>query len=227
VNDTRQEILDVATELFIEQGYEKTSLREIAERIGVTKAALYYHFPSKQQILEALVTPAFGMLKDVVTHWKAARGDLGAWERSIAEVVDWMLEHQQLFVLIDRTIDVIQEIELDDATFDAHREFHRSVDELMADATMPITARLRMVGSLGAVTAMFTFGGRAPDDTPVDRVREILMAIVRVILTADLGVADDPTPAGAPAAAVSSDASTLRVPRPRPPSRRRPAGAER
>jgi AcrR family transcriptional regulator len=198
VNDTRQEILDVATELFIEQGYEKTSLREISERIGVTKAALYYHFPSKQQILEVLVTPAFGMLSGVVERWKAARGDLVAWEQSIVEVVDWMLEHQQLFVLIDRTIDVIQAMEIDDVTMDAHREFHRSVDELMADATMPITARLRMVGSLGAVTAMFTFGGRAPDDTPVDQVRDILMAIVRVILTADLGVHDDPAPSGAP-----------------------------
>ena len=53
-SDTRQRILDVAAELFAEQGYDGTSLREIAERIGVTKAALYYHFQSKDQILQAL-----------------------------------------------------------------------------------------------------------------------------------------------------------------------------
>ena len=41
---TRQRIQAVALELFTEQGYEKTSLREIAERLNVTKAALYYHF---------------------------------------------------------------------------------------------------------------------------------------------------------------------------------------
>src|SRR5690606_31787714 len=41
--DTRQRIQDVALDLFAEQGYEKTSLREIAERLDVTKAALYYH----------------------------------------------------------------------------------------------------------------------------------------------------------------------------------------
>ncbi len=46
----RERILDVALELFTEQGYEKTSLREIADRLGVTKAALYYHFPSKGDI---------------------------------------------------------------------------------------------------------------------------------------------------------------------------------
>ena len=45
--DTRSRVQEVALELFAEQGYEKTSLREIAERLGVTKAALYYHFKSK------------------------------------------------------------------------------------------------------------------------------------------------------------------------------------
>ncbi|MGW0712636.1 TetR/AcrR family transcriptional regulator [Streptomyces sp. NPDC002643] len=52
--DTRQRIQDVALELFAEQGYEKTSLREIAERLEVTKAALYYHFRTKEDILVGL-----------------------------------------------------------------------------------------------------------------------------------------------------------------------------
>lgn len=41
-------------ELFSEQGYDKTSLREIAERLGVTKAALYYHFRTKEDIVVSL-----------------------------------------------------------------------------------------------------------------------------------------------------------------------------
>src|SRR5215831_11140152 len=45
----------IALELFAEQGYEKTSLREIAERLGVTKAALYYHFKSKEDIVRSFV----------------------------------------------------------------------------------------------------------------------------------------------------------------------------
>ncbi|MFJ8150061.1 TetR/AcrR family transcriptional regulator [Streptomyces sp. NPDC096048] len=52
--DTRQRIQDVALELFVEQGYEKTSLREIAERLDVTKAALYYHFKTKEEILVSI-----------------------------------------------------------------------------------------------------------------------------------------------------------------------------
>ena len=52
--DTRQRIQDVALEMFAERGYEKTSLREIAERLDVTKAALYYHFKTKEDILVSL-----------------------------------------------------------------------------------------------------------------------------------------------------------------------------
>lgn len=51
--DTRGRIKQVALELFSEQGYEQTALREIAERLGVTKAALYYHFKTKEEIVEA------------------------------------------------------------------------------------------------------------------------------------------------------------------------------
>ncbi len=52
--NTRQRIQDVALELFAEQGYEKTSLREIAECLDVTKAALYYHFKTKEEILVSI-----------------------------------------------------------------------------------------------------------------------------------------------------------------------------
>ncbi|MER5862299.1 helix-turn-helix domain-containing protein [Kitasatospora sp. NPDC002040] len=53
--DTRARIIEVALELFAEQGYEKTSLREIADRLGVTKAALYYHFKTKDDIVHGIV----------------------------------------------------------------------------------------------------------------------------------------------------------------------------
>lgn len=54
---TRQRILDAALARFRAQGYGKTALREIAEDLGITKAALYYHFKAKADLLEALATP--------------------------------------------------------------------------------------------------------------------------------------------------------------------------
>ncbi len=52
--DTRGDIQRTALRMFNAQGYDKTSLREIAERLDVTKAALYYHFKTKEEILVSI-----------------------------------------------------------------------------------------------------------------------------------------------------------------------------
>ena len=52
---TKQEILDAALELFSVQGYEATSISQLAEAVGIRKASLYSHFENKQTILDALM----------------------------------------------------------------------------------------------------------------------------------------------------------------------------
>jgi AcrR family transcriptional regulator len=69
---TRERIQEIALELFAEQGYEKTSLREIAERLGVTKAALYYHFKSKEDIVRSFVEDYRAELEQVIA-WGASQ----------------------------------------------------------------------------------------------------------------------------------------------------------
>ena len=64
--NTRQRIQDVALELFAEQGYEKTSLREIAEHLDVTKAALYYHFKTKEEILVGIFEDLSRPMEDLI-----------------------------------------------------------------------------------------------------------------------------------------------------------------
>jgi AcrR family transcriptional regulator len=64
--DTRSRLRELALTLFAEQGYEKTSLREIAERLGVTKAALYYYFKSKEDIVRSLVEDYVAELDDLI-----------------------------------------------------------------------------------------------------------------------------------------------------------------
>lgn len=51
---TRANALRVAMTLFTEQGYEATSLRQIADALGINKASLYYHFPNKEAILRSV-----------------------------------------------------------------------------------------------------------------------------------------------------------------------------
>ena len=71
---TKQKILDASLELFSVQGFEATSISQIANAVGIRKASLYSHFENKQAILDALV-------KDVLEQYGAhsifARAD---WE---------------------------------------------------------------------------------------------------------------------------------------------------
>lgn len=73
--DTRDTIRAVALELFSTKGFEQTSLREIAERVGLTKASLYYHYQSKQALLLAVVEP-------VITGWRSIADETGSLERT-------------------------------------------------------------------------------------------------------------------------------------------------
>ncbi len=66
--DTRQRILDVAARLFATRGYAGTSIRDIADELGVTKAALYYHFESKEVLLQHIVEQAFTQVNAVLSE---------------------------------------------------------------------------------------------------------------------------------------------------------------
>lgn len=84
-DDTRQRILDVAADLFIEQGYAGTSVRDISERLGMTKGSLYYHFASKEDVLNALVTPLIEDLDEFIA-------DAAAAGRTDATLVDRLVD---------------------------------------------------------------------------------------------------------------------------------------
>ncbi|MER5639900.1 helix-turn-helix domain-containing protein [Kitasatospora sp. NPDC002227] len=79
-SDTRVRIIDVALELFASQGYEKTSLREIADRLGVTKAALYYHFKTKDDIVHGIVQSMAAPIDEAI-----AWGEGKAWSPELRD----------------------------------------------------------------------------------------------------------------------------------------------
>src|SRR6266516_1508042 len=64
--DTRTRLLQTALRLFTEHGVEGTSLQMIADALGVTKAAVYYHFKTKDEITEAVAEPAVGELNTIL-----------------------------------------------------------------------------------------------------------------------------------------------------------------
>jgi AcrR family transcriptional regulator len=61
--ETRQQILEVARELFLSRGYKGVSMKEVAEEVQVTSAALYYHFPGGKQDL------FFNIIQKMLEDW--------------------------------------------------------------------------------------------------------------------------------------------------------------
>ncbi|MFI8503443.1 TetR family transcriptional regulator [Streptomyces sp. NPDC085524] len=95
---TRQRILEASMELFGVRGFHETSLREIAERVGVTKAAVLYHFPGKADILGALVEPMLVDLAAAMANAAAAGPGRARWA-AVEGMLDVWLEHRYLIRL--------------------------------------------------------------------------------------------------------------------------------
>ncbi|MEV6694790.1 TetR family transcriptional regulator [Micromonospora sp. NPDC051196] len=90
---TRERILRAAFELFAGHGYQRTSLRQIAERLGLTKAAILYHFPSKGHLLTALAEPMVSDLEKLLDTAGALPPGQARWTL-LEGWVDTMLEHR-------------------------------------------------------------------------------------------------------------------------------------
>ena len=71
--DTRARLIDVAVDLFTRHSFAGTSLQMIADEMGFTKAAIYYHFRTREELLAAVVEPIFEQLSDVITAAEAQR----------------------------------------------------------------------------------------------------------------------------------------------------------
>jgi AcrR family transcriptional regulator len=54
-NERKNEILDVAKDLFMKQGYNQTNTNEIVKAVGIARGTLYYHFKSKEEIMDAII----------------------------------------------------------------------------------------------------------------------------------------------------------------------------
>ncbi|TCC10287.1 TetR/AcrR family transcriptional regulator [Kribbella soli] len=92
--DTKAEIHRAAVDLFSTQGYDKTSLREIAEQVGITKASLYYHYSSKQQLLRAVVGTFLDDLFEVLRLTETMEWSSENEREALGAYVDVVIAHR-------------------------------------------------------------------------------------------------------------------------------------
>ncbi len=96
--NTRQRILEAALELFSVQGFEATSISQIASAVGIRKASLYSHFESKQAILDALVRD---VLDQYAAHSIFARPDGDSEDAPTPEATEQRILEQLRYILHD------------------------------------------------------------------------------------------------------------------------------
>jgi AcrR family transcriptional regulator len=182
---TRERILDIALDLFIEKGYDKTSLREIAEELGFSKAALYYHFASKDDILLALHLRLHELGSRAFARLDASPTTPSDWGALLQELIGVMLDNRKLLVLHETNRGALEQLASSHPDHDAgHLDFEASFRRVIGDDRVPMVDRVRMVGALGSIIGGLLLYSGTFSATPVDEYEAVLRQIVADILPA-------------------------------------------
>lgn len=173
--ETKQRILRIATELFARQGYTGTTIADIARELGTTTAALYYHFPSKADIL-------FGLLAEPLTAYQRIMSSLAAGAAAPEEIlgafIDLNTDSRELATVIDRDPAVLAMID---------EKLPRSSRELMAEVVAALAgpdadrgALIRASAALAVVKGATTAALELDPDgklNPDDRAEVLAIAL--------------------------------------------------
>jgi AcrR family transcriptional regulator len=149
--DTRSRIQEVALELFTEHGYEATSLREIAERLGVTKAALYYHFKTKEDIVASFMEDRVAALEEIVA-WGRDQPKTDETRREVLHRYSDLLAktgHHKVMRFLERNQTALR----GHPKSERIRDVMISVIDLLSDRGDPLPVRLKSSLALFAMHA--------------------------------------------------------------------------
>jgi AcrR family transcriptional regulator len=185
VENTRDRLLHEALRLFALHSFAGTSLQMIADNLGVTKAAIYHHFKTRDEILTAVVAPALDELRALIEAAQAQRGASAQADKLLTGFVELTVRHRSLIAMIGTDPGVTHALT-------AHHEelgvlFGRPMELLRgvnSSAAGEVNASLALSGI--ACTASSPLLAHLDDDT----LRQHLLAAGRRIL----GLRPRPTP---------------------------------
>ena len=179
------ELLDKATELFAQQGYESTSLLDIAQALGISRPALYNYVSSKEDLLAMLVEQVSGAVGEVLENL-SARDDLSPTEKLrdvVALLVRQRAEHPDQFRILDRSETVLPE-PLGTQHREGKRKVLRGVIAMIqagidAQEFRPVDARTAALSLLGMCNWVAWWFSRGSDvDAVVATVTDLATAML-------------------------------------------------
>jgi AcrR family transcriptional regulator len=134
----RAGILAAATGLFAVQGVSGTSLQQIADAAGITKAAVYHHFPTKDDVVAAALAPALGALRQIVQTAGAHQEPRGRIEATIIGLANQAVQHRLVWSVLMQDAAVADHVRNDPA----HTELFDGLQTLLAGPEPSTSDRL-------------------------------------------------------------------------------------
>jgi AcrR family transcriptional regulator len=176
--DTRGRILATTLRLFLDRGYERTTLRDIAAELGISKAAVLYHFPAKADLTATLIEPFLAELEALLQQTATLPRDRVRWA-VVEGLFEVYVRHRTLLRLVTRDAAPF----LQDASFRRLIGVFTRAGELLAGPEPRARDRVRAA----QVVAMLTDPVLQLDDLPVHELRaEVLAGVARLLGPAGL-----------------------------------------
>jgi TetR/AcrR family transcriptional regulator, cholesterol catabolism regulator len=162
----REELLQIALELFASDGYHNTGVRDIADRAQIASGSLFYHFTSKESMLEELMAPYFRTLLDrclaVVQVASGGEAILRLIEATIATISEGMLRarvgQRDWSVVASNFPEIVAIVETVDSIWMAILEQGAKDGEFRSDVDPKITYNM-LKGALSGTVSWYTDGG--------------------------------------------------------------------
>lgn len=177
--NTRQRIQDVALTLFAEQGYEKTSLREIAEHLDVTKAALYYHFKTKEDILVSIFEDLNRPVEELITWGETQPRTLETKKEILSRYSDALTGAAPLFRFMQENQATVRDLSIGVTIKDRVL----ALVDLIKDPDAPLTDQVRCFSALFTLHAGM-LALRDVDGDPEDKRKAALEVAVELVTRA-------------------------------------------
>jgi AcrR family transcriptional regulator len=180
--DTRRRIQDVALALFAEQGYEKTSLREIAERLDVTKAALYYHFKTKEEILVSIFEGLVRPMEDLIEWGREQPHTLETKQEIIRRYSDALAAAAPLFRFMQENQATVRDLRIGEM----FKTRMLGLRDILIDPEADLADQVRCVSALFTLHAgMFVLNDLGGD--PEDKRAAVLVVATDLVTQAHRG----------------------------------------
>ncbi|MGW1086067.1 TetR/AcrR family transcriptional regulator [Streptomyces sp. NPDC002596] len=167
--NTRQRIQDVALELFAQQGYEKTSLREISEKLDVTKAALYYHFKTKEDILISIFEDLNRPVEELIAWGKEQPRTLETKKELLVRYSEALAAAAPLFRFMQENQATIRDLSIGETI----KGRVVALVDLIKEPDAPLTDQVRCFTALFALHAGM-FALKDFDGDPEDKRKAVL-----------------------------------------------------